>query len=71
MERVIFGSKHLYSFYFTGTFWSLASNSSHSFGPRAMKFSPYVANGMRIYRKRGFLDTIPIANSRLKKVPSE
>ena len=55
-------------YYFTGTFWSLRSNSSYSFEPRTLKFSTQLANGMRMYRKRGFLDPTPTASSRLKKV---
>ena len=30
---------YLYSYYFTGTFWSLRSNSSYSFEARTLKFS--------------------------------
>ena len=50
---------YLYSYYFTGTFWSLKHISSYSFGLRDLKFTTQLANCLRLLKKEIFFRSNP------------
>ena len=62
------GIRHnLYSYYFTGTFWSLKHISSHSFGPRDLKFTTQLANCLRLLKKEKFFRSNPQSRLQAQK----
>ena len=58
---------NLYSYYFTGTFWSLKHISSHSFGPRDLKFTTQLANCLRLLKKEIFFRSNPQSRLQAQK----
>ena len=58
---------YLYSYYFTGTFWSLKHISSHSFGPRDLKFTTQLANCLRLLKKEKFFRSNPQSRLQAQK----